>query len=273
MCSWYDEGYSGREREEQRLAASGGPNRFWMRAKEERLLVAIDIASPFAIHEHNLKASGSWRNHHTCTRGVDEYEGIRYDFTCQTCRRVGEKTRYYIAYFTGVDCSKSVDKKGNVYQYEVKLVGVKIGMMAKLERYCKEMKEEGREPAGSKWKIRREDDKKPATGDEWRPAGVIEDQEKLFELANYRGKSLSELWDRAASNPEAYVQLARVFQLPPVTQGLPKRVMPFSYFHVLGPKPPNFIDELLGSADKGSGRGQDANDDSSGDALEDEVPF
>jgi len=263
--NWYNTGYDGVAQEEQRIQAMQGPNRLWIPAGNSRALVMVDDEA-FCIKEHNAKLNGSWRNHHTCNQGFED--------TCESCTRLGEKSRAYTGYLTMVDCTLNVDKKGNKYQYEVKLVGGKVGTLKKWKR----KKEDKGSLIMTKWKVHREDDKKPAVGDEWEFDGPVTDEDKLFELANYKGKKLSDLWDKAEQDENAMALLKKVFQLEFDTEGkLIRRVVPFNYMEVLQPRGNAYVRELLGgvSRDEALGNTDDNSGGGSGGAggKEEDVPF
>lgn len=266
--SWYNTGYEGVNKEEQRLASLSGPRRFWMQAGSSRSVALVDD-DPFCIHEHNAKLNGRWDNQHTCMKNIED--------PCESCARLGEKSRYYIGYLTMVDCTQWIDKKGNKYQFEVKLVGGKLGTLKKWRR----KKEDRGSMVATMWKVHREDDKKPSVGDEWEFDKTISDQEKMFALANYKGKKLSELWDKAEENEEAMTTLKRVFQLEsdPETDGkkLIRQVPAFNYMECLKPRGNAFIKDMLGGVTKEEATGQDDSKDNNSSTStggsEDDVPF
>jgi hypothetical protein len=267
--SWYSSGYDGVNKEEQRLATLSGPRRFWMAAGSSRSVVLVDD-EPFCIHEHNAKLNGRWDNQHTCMKNIED--------PCESCARLGEKSRYYIGYKTMVDCTKFTDKKGNSYQYEVKLVGGKLGSLKKWKR----KKLDRGSLIMTVWKVHREDDKKASIGDEWEFDKAVENEEALFNLANYKGKKLSELWDKAEQNEDAMKVLGITFKLEfdPESDGkkLIRRVPAFNYLEQLKPRGNEAIKEMLGDVTKEEATGQDASSDnnsggSSGGGKEDDVPF
>lgn len=259
--NWYNTGYDGVAKEEQRLQSMSGPNRLWLPAGAGRLIVLVDDEA-FCINEHNAKINNSWRNHHTCNKGFDD--------PCFSCQHLGEKSKAYTGYLTCVDCTEWTDKKGNKYQYEIKLVGGKLGLLKKWQRK--------RQDKGSlvftKWKLHREDDKKPSTGDEWEFDGAVQDQDKLFTLVNYRGKKLSELWDKAEQNAESMSFLKRIFQVETESDGkLVRRVVPFNYMEVLKPRGNAWAKDLLSGVSREDALGKGDGDDSSGKGEEEYVPF
>jgi len=254
-ASWYNTGYDGVNTEEQRLQSLSGPRRLWMPAGATKSLVLVDDEA-FCIHEHNAKLNDRWDNNHTCMKNIED--------PCESCTRLGDKSRFYIGYLTSIDCSAFVDKKGNKYQYEVKLVGGKLGSLKKWRR----KKEDRGSLVGTMWKVTRETDKAPSIGDEWEFHKTVEDEAALFSLANYKGKKLSELWAKAEENEASMTFLAQTFQLEfdPESDGkkLVRRVPPFNYMEVFKPRGNAFYNDSGGSGGSGG---------SSGSGSEDDVPF
>jgi len=261
--SWHSTGFDGISKEEQRIASMSGPRRLWIPAGQGKLLALVDD-EPFCVYEHNAKINGRWDNHHTCNEGFED--------SCESCERLGKRSKAYTGYLTTVDCSEYIDKKGNKYQYEVKLIGGKLSQLKKWKR-----KKDDRGSLVGMWKVHREDDKKPVTGDEWEWSKAIEDQAKFFALANYKGKKLSEWWDKADANEEARKLLAMTFQLETGEDGKLVRVVPaFNYMEVLQPRGNQFVKDLLGGVTREEATGQ--TDDSTstggdGGGSEDDVPF
>jgi hypothetical protein len=221
--SWYETGYSGINREEDRIATLSGPFRVWIPPGKSLEMVFVDD-EPVCIYEHQWKANGSWRNWTTCLQGISD------DVVC--CKDLGEKTRSYVGYITTVQCTETTDKKGNKYNFELQLLGAKLKTLKKFRR----KKEERGALAMTRFRVTREDDKSPSCGDEFEFLKEVTDPDKLFEVANYKGKKLSELWEKAESNPESMARLKRTFQLAFDSEGkLLRRVVPFNYMELLKP--------------------------------------
>jgi hypothetical protein len=261
--SWYQSGYEGIGQEEARIQAQRGPNRIWIKGGTGKDLVLVDDEA-FCIYEHNAKINGNWRNHHTCMRGFED--------PCKSCEELGDRSRYYTGYLTTVDCSLWEDNKGNKYQYEVKLCGGKLGQLKKWKR----KKEDKGALTMTKWKVHREDNTKPSTGDEWEYDGEVKSPEKLFELANYRGKKLSDLWDEAEAEPAKMDVLKQTFQLEFDEEGkLIRKVVPFNYMEVLKPRGNQFVKDMLSgvSRDEALGNTDDSKGSGGSEGAEDDVPF
>lgn len=263
--SWYDTGYGGVKREQSKIEAAHGPNRVWIPAGGKRELVFVDD-EPVAIYEHNPKLNGEWKHWFTCLNNVYEDAAC-----CEILNPSGYKP-YYVGFFTVIDCTPWTDKKGNTYQYEVKLYPAKLKTLKRLELRKKE-----RGPfAGKLFSIMRVDEKSPATGDEFE---VVRDADmaKLFTVANYKGKKLVDMFSK--TDEESIERLKNIFKVD-IVDGKPvPKLVPFNYFKILHPQSPKDIRMALKGADiekredGGFGGGSGASGGVSGGASTDEVPF
>lgn len=263
--SWYDQGFDGIDKEQQRLDELSGPARIWIPAGASKDVVYVDD-DPFSIYEHNPKMSGHYRNWLTCQQGA--YDEV----VC--CTQLGPNSRYYCGYLTVVDCSEWVDKKGNKHQYEMRLIQFKLRSLKKFKR----KKEDRGAMVHTMWRLTREDDNAPTCGDDWEFQRDV-DPAKMFGIVNYRGKLLSDIWDDAEKDPEAMAKVKRTFQIEPGDDGKLERVVPaFNYWEVLKPKTPKDMrlllgavqsddDQSSGSSNSGGGGG------GKGAAKQDDVPF
>lgn len=263
--SWASEGFDGVKGEEERLATMYGPNRVWIPPGGSQEWVFI-TDTPFCFHEHNPKIGGNFKNWLTCLKNVSE-DGV------PCCEILGDKSRYYTGYFTVVDLSKWTDKKGNVHQYEVKLVGAKLKTLKKLER----KKKDRGTLIGSIFKVTREDDKSPNVGDDFefvREASL----EKLFDVANYKGKKLAELYAKAIEDPTQMNVLKKTFdlQLGDDKKPLPK-IPSFNYYSIFEPKAAKDVKSMLANVkiedfddDTKDGGGSKS---TSGGGADETVPF
>lgn len=261
--SWYEQGYSAMSREQNRLDSMNGPNRFWMPQGQNKELVFVDD-EPFAIYEHNPKMNGSFKNWITCLKESNA------DASC--CQVLGDNTRYFVGYYTVVDCSKFVSNKGNTYQFEVKFLPAKMKTLKKLRR----KKEDRGSLVGSMFRAYRDDEKSPGVGDEYEYVRDV-DMTKLFGLANYGGKKLTELWQKSTENAESLARLKRIFQITMGADGKPMPgLAPFNYLTLLEPKSPKEVRDLLRGfvkeEDEKSGQKSDA-DDSTEAGADEQVPF
>lgn len=256
--SWYNQGYAGMAKEQERLDDLQGPQRLYIPAESQKELVFIDD-DPFCIYEHNPKIGGSYRNWTTCVQGAFD------DVVC--CKSLGPNTRYYCGYLTVVDCSKWTDQKGNAHQYEMRLIQAKLRTLKKFER----KKADKGSLVGSLYRVSRDDANSPACGNDF---DFVKDGdiEKLFEVTCYRGEKLSSLWREAEEKPDAMARIRKTFQIEPVEGKLPRIIPQFNYLQVLKPKSPAELKLMLAaadtSADASAGKSQASNG-----AFSEDVPF
>lgn len=235
--SWAQQGFGGLKHEEERLATLFGPNRVWLKPGSSLEFLFIDD-EPFTFYEHNPKIDGSWRNWVTCLSGSD------YD-TTPCCEILGPNSKYYVGYFTVVDLSKWTDKKGNVHQYEVKLLPAKAKTLKKLKR----KKEERGSLVGCIYKAHREDEESANVGDEFEFIKEA-DLSKVFDAVNYKGTKLAELYAKAfEGGPEQIALLQKTFSLSIGDDKKPvQKVVPFNYFSIFEPKDPRTVKTFLAGA-------------------------
>lgn len=255
-ASWYDTGFEGTEREANRSRMVYGPRRLWIPAGASKEIVMVDD-SPFCIYEHNPKIGGKWQNWFTCLKGVYD------DVAC--CDVLGDSSyRYYVGYFTVVDCSEWTDRNGVKHQYEVKLLPAKMKTLKKFKR----KKEDKGSLVGAMFTAFREDSRSPSVGDEFEFKREV-DLNKLFEVAVYSNKKLKEVF-ALAEKENRIDELAQTFQVTREAEGVAKTLVPFNYFELLKPMPPADVKRfLLGVDDPDASAG--GGDDSGPD--EDDVPF
>lgn len=258
MAGWYNTGYEGVDREKERIARAGGPTRYWMKAQTTREMVFVDD-EPLCIQEHSWQANGSWNNHCTCIREVSDY--------APCCEKLGDKSRAYIGFYSIVDCTKNTDAKGNVYQYELKLLPAKLNTLSVIRR----KKADRTSLVGALFKVTRDTADNPNCGNDYdfQKEG---DLVKLFPLATYKNKKLTELYKEASEKPEVMARLKETFQLEidPKTNLIVPKIFPFNYVTLLAPKEPKEIRAMLGSVTPDTGaKGANA----APSPKDDEIPF
>lgn len=256
--SWYETGTSGIETEQARLDSAQGPGRLWIPGGKSKECVFVDD-EPICIHEHNPKMNGNYRNQMTCLQGV--YDEV----VC--CQVLGPASRYYCGYLTVVDCSEWKDQRGNLHQYELRLLQMKMKALKKFRR----KKEDRGAVLGTMWNFVREDDRSSTCGDEWEYRRDV-DMDKMFPFANFKGTKLADLWTEAESKPETMARVKRWFQVEPDADGkLPKVIPPFNYFEILKPREPKAMRLHLGAVEQDEDSGNSAS--SGGTVKQDQVPF
>lgn len=260
--SWYSTGFTSATASEKRDFTSYAPDRVWIPAGQSRDLVFVDDAA-ISFDEHNAYLNGSWKNWMTCAAPItDEGEP-------DCCKILGRDSRYRVTMLTVIDCSKWTDKKGNTRQYEIKVLPAKYKTTQKLERKQGELAKEGKSLVGRLYKVVRETDKSPAVGDEYEFTRDV-DMSKLFDLAMYKGKKLSDLFDQADASADAYAKLSRIFAISKGTDGkIVRKLVPFRYDAVFAPKSSSEIRESL----TGYVRKDDSSSGSSASVADDTVPF
>jgi hypothetical protein len=227
--SWFNKGYGGVKTEEERVASLYGPSRFWMPPESKSVLVFVDN-QPACIREHNPKMNGSWKNWVTCIR-----EMYPEDPAC--CEKLGgDYQSYYVGYYTVIDCNKWTDKKGNSYQFEMKLYPAKIKSLKLLEQ--KSLEDWGGSLAGKVIKVRRTDGKSASVGNDF-TLDREADLEKLWGLANYKGKKIADLFEKATQDEDERAKLLRTFEFQKGENGeLLPQLPVFNYMNLLNPKRP-----------------------------------
>lgn len=263
--SWYSTGFNNAAQDKKSDVTTYGPDRIWIPAGKSRELIFVDD-SAFTFDEHNCFLNGSWKNWMTCAAPITE-EGEP-----ECCRILGNKEgRYRVTTFTVIDCDKWTDKKGNVRQYEVKVLPAKFNTTQKLQRKADELAKDGKTLKGRLYRVTRETAKSPAVGDEYEFVREV-DMAKLFSVATYKGKKLSELWDKADEDATTFAKLARVFSVAKGEDGkVVRKVVPFRYDTVFAPKMNSELKESLAGYKRKDG--EDAGNSGGGSSADEEVPF
>lgn len=260
--SWYQSGFGGMAEEQQRLDAMQGPGRLWIPQTKEKEIVYIDD-DPCCIYEHNPKIGGNYRNELTCLQGVSD------DVVC--CQVLGPNSRYYVGYFTVVDCSLWTDNKGNEHQYEMRLMGAKMRSLKLIRR----KKDDAGSLIGKMFKHYRTDDRSASIGDDISFKRDV-NLEKMFPVVCYRGKKLADMWKEAEEDPAKMLKVTSTFNIKPGEDGkLPRTIPQFNYFEVLKPRGPQELRLSLGAVepdDDGPGPSPSTSGASSS-VKQDDVPF
>jgi len=268
--SWYDTGYSGVKKEQERLETASGPNRLWIPEGGKKEVVFVDD-EPVCIHEHTVKIDGDWKNWFTCLKDVHDDIAC-----CQILNPKGYKP-YYIGFYTVIDCTEWTDAKGNKHQYEVKLFPAKLKTLKRLQMRRSDPARGSF--AGKLFSIMRVDKKSPSSGDEFE---ILRDADmaKLFTVANYRGKKLGELFGKG-TDEESINQLKNTWKVEIAEGKAVPKLVPFNYFKVLHPLAPKELRARLNSVqieqaedgDFGSSGASSAGSTSGGGKADEDVPF
>ena len=260
MADWFTQGYQGLAIEEQRRASAVMPQRFWMKTGDKRILVFVDGA-PFAIYEHQATINSDFRNWFTCMSGV-------YDDDVVCCSKLGNKSKYFIGYYTIIDTAKNTDKKGVDHPFEMRLFGAKTTTMGALKD-----RQENRGLASMKYEVARlPGDKVPVVGNRFDPIESA-DLVKAFEFARFNNKSLVQLWDEADADKDKLERLKLLFQLKFDGDGrLVREVVPFNYMSLLAPKTPKEMKILLANAEVKAPGAKSGSGSPTGEGSDD-IPF
>lgn len=245
MGSWYETGFGGIGREEQRLASMGGLPRLWMPPGSTREVVFVPPAESVNLYEHGLRINGQWKgNQFTCLKGID-------DGGCPICEEAGENTRYYVGMFTVVDTSAWTDRRGNKHQFEITLLPCKFKSLKKFRRKAQERVDSGGTGlAGCMYRLARDGKEDPQIGSEAEFVREV-DLQKLFALALFKGKKLSELMDKADVDPGALAVLQKLFAIRLGDDGkVVRELVPFNYFEQLQPLSRKQLQEAIRGFDR-----------------------
>lgn len=249
---WYNTGYEAADQEKERQARAGGPNRFWMKAGTTREIVFVDD-EPLSLFEHQWRANGHWRNWATCCREISD--------VAPCCEKLGDRSRSFTGFYTIIDCSDHKDSKGTSYQYELKLLPAKLATIKLIQR----KKTEKGSLIGLSYNVSRDSNDDPNCGNDFSFSKEV-DLDKLFKVANYRGKKLVDLYKEATENPQVLQRLKDTFQLSLDSNGNPlPKLAPFNYVSLLAPKDPRELRLILNNVVV-DGPGGDS-------AKDDEIPF
>lgn len=233
--SWYSTGYDGMDKERDRLARLSGPSRFWMPENTKRDIMFVDD-EPFSIYEHQYRANGKWGNFVTCLRDSSD--------VAPCCEKLGDKSRYYVGFYTIIDLTESIDTKGKKYQYELKFLPAKM----KTLQVLRTKKADRGSLVGTVYRVARYTKDDPNCGGEFefqKEGGL----DKIYPLANYRGKKLTELFTKeSVGNPDTLERLRATFNLTVDNGQIAPKVYPFNYFSLLAPRDAKDVRTMVGQA-------------------------
>lgn len=169
------EGFFGPEKGEKKY----GMMRFFVPAGETKRILFLGDANPVRFYEHSLWAvTGNGGDKEICLRRNDGLGG-----ECPLCDK--ELWPTFIGYYTVLDCGTVeygsggvtlkpyISKKGDAYQYDRKLIGLKRGgrdkpgMLKKIQRKIMQTPALGGSLALSMWDVSRSGPKEASEGDDW----------------------------------------------------------------------------------------------------------
>jgi hypothetical protein len=251
---WYTRGFGGLVQEQIRIESSGEPDRFFLKAGEQKRLTFVDD-EPFQIHEHQFRGpDGRWGAHVTCLKNIHD------DTPC--CEKLGERTRGLISFTTIVNIDGYTTKKGVKAGFQLQLLALKY----KGAKLLEQEKADEVTLIGRNYRFSRTNGDANATGDSYKAlpwnfkdgsgdVKFLEDKHwaALYERVSYRGKKLSELIAAASQDDVKRQALGRVFDLASITDRetgklIQGRIPPFNYAVLLEPRSPKEVAALVKGA-------------------------
>jgi len=257
--SWYETGYEGAEKEQERRAMGYPPDRFWLKPGTSKEIVFVGD-DPFCINEHSWRDSeGNWHQA-TCTAKIN-------DNGCGGCGQPGVSRPDYTGHYTIVDITGYTTQKG-----ENKNRLILLPAKTKVINKFKFKKENRGSLLGQLWNITRADENAPNTGDDLDHVRELKSMEGLLSVVQYKGKSLKEMIEKAnGSGSEAEKTrkyLAHHFQIPD-SGPIPMKIPQFNFPVLCAPLEFGTLRALVADAQPFKKQGG-ASETSKSD---DEVPF
>lgn len=262
--SWFEEGYSGVDRETEKRDLGGQPKRWWMRPGDTKQIVFLDD-NPVCFEEHQWKVADSkFPNFATCLNKISQEP-------CPACApKSGVQKADYTGHLTAVDIDgyKTKDKE---VKFELVEFGPKLRAMQKL----KNKKNTKGSLIGQLYTVTRTDENSASTGDDFEHIRAA-NLEALYPVVTYRGKNLSEMIEKANKGDEKMRKfLAHHFQLPE-SGAILEQIPVFNYNSLHAPMDPaDFRKAITGAVSYtgskfGAGGGGATG---SGAASSEDVPF
>jgi len=258
--SWYETGYDGAEKEQERRSLGYPPDRFWLKAGSSKEIIFISD-DPFCIHEHQWRDSnGDW-HHATCTAKID-------DAGCGACGQTGVSRSDYVGHYTIVDVTGYKNKDDVEFKNRLMLFPAKTKVLNKFK-----LKKQARGSLlGQLWTITRADSNAPNTGDDLDHVREIK-ADRLLEAVSYKGKSLLEAIESAngtgSDAEKSRKYLAHHFQIPPDGK-IALKVPQFNYPVLMAPMEFGALRSAVADAQPFNNKGKG---ESGGSSSTDDVPF
>ena len=265
--NWFESGYTGADREQEKRDLGGGPKRWWMAAATTKQVVFIDD-EPICFDEHSWKVEGSkFPSSATCISKICQ-DG------CPACNSKPVGKPDYMGHLTIVDCTGYTTRDGKEVKFELVEFCPKLKAMNKLNL---KKKNKG-SLIGQLYSITRADADSPNTGDDFDHQRAAE-LDKLYKVVTYRGKNLSEMITTANGTGEAAQKMRKFlvhqFQVPE-TGAIPEEIPAFNYMKLHEPlEPADLRRQIVGAVSFGSkfSSGSGSTSGGSGGSSSDDVPF
>ena len=267
--SWFEQGYNGVDREQEKRDLGGGPKRWWMPPGVTKELVFVDDA-PVCFDEHQWKTEGSkFPAFGTCLSKITQ-DG------CPGCGSKGVQKAEYTGHLTIVDITGYKVKK-NGEEVEVKYELLEFAPKLKAMNKLKIKKANKGSMIGQLYAVSRSDENAPNTGDDFDHLREAK-MDGLYQVVTYRGKKLCELIDKANGSGDDAKKMRKYlshhFQLPE-TGEIPAQIPVLNYQSLHAPMSvADFKRAIAGAVGFGGGGGRNSGSSGSGSGSADEtVPF
>lgn len=266
-ASWYETGYSGAEREQEKRALGAAPPRFWLKPAATKDILFVDD-TPFCYKEHSWRVGEDKQFYYaTCTNGINA-EG------CHGDSAKGVSKADYIGQLTIVDITGYVSRKDNKeHKFEVTLFSPKTKVLNKL----KLRKEKKGTLVNQIYTVTRGDENSPNTGDDFDWQREVKSVEELFKVVTYKGVRIAEMIEKVnngdAEAAKIRKYLSHHFMIP--DQGeIPLRVPTFNYSNLFAPlSNADMRQQMAGAHSFNSGKDSGGGKGSGGGAQSEDIPF
>ena len=257
--SWYETGFEGAQKEQERRDLGYPPDRWWLKAGNSKEIVFIDD-DPFCLQEHTWRDSNDRWHHATCIAKLN-------DGNCPACSAKGVGRPDYVGHMTVVDVTGYVDRDGNEHKYRLMLMPAKTKFLNRLRK----KKENLGSLLGQLWTLTRADSNAPNTGDELDKVRDIENMDGLLSVVTYKGKSLLKMLEEAnAGDATVRRYLSHHFRIPEEGE-IPMEIPVLNYPVLMEPKSPAELRSAVADAKPFGGRGGSSAGSSS--STSDDIPF
>ena len=267
--SWFESGYEGADREQEKRDLGGGPKRWWMAAATTKEVVFVDD-TPVCFDEHQWKtAESKFPNWATCIAKISQEP-------CAGCTTTGVGKADYTGHLTMIDITGYISGKGTAKEKHVRFELVEFTPKLKVMNKLKFKKANAGSLIGQLYKLSRADSDAPNSGDDLdfqRAANM----EALYKAVTYRGKNISEMILVANGTGDAAKKmrryLAHQFQIP--DEGVIPEVIPrFNYMKLHEPMDSGDLRRAVAGAVAWNSNGaRPASGGHSSASAEDDVPF
>jgi hypothetical protein len=257
QASWYETGYEGAEKEQEKKALGYPPDRWWLSAGSTKEMVFVED-NPFCLREHSWRDNDDRWHHETCIAKISD-EG------CAACGAKGVGRADYTGKYTIVDITGYTKSDGTEFKHRL----VELPAKTKVLNKFRSKKEQRGSLLGQLWTLTRADSNTPNTGDDLDHVREV-DMDGLFSVVTYKGKELAKMIEKAngtgsdAERTRKY--LAHHFNIP--DEGpIPMRIPTFNWASLCSPKENKVLRQMVADAKPFKSKG------SSSSSSSEDVPF